>query len=146
VVLAVVFSPIDELVGSDGTTQVVADRISSISEIGLRIAIILLVGLAAPILEELAFRGVLLKVVRRRLGDRAAIAITALVFAVFHWAGVDQGNVAAGLVTMVQLFLVGLALGHLTVRRGRLGPAIFLHAGFNMLTLIVLFFAPSALG
>jgi uncharacterized protein len=89
VVLAVVFSPIAELVDSDGTTQVVADQIAGITDLGLRIAIILLVGLVAPIMEELAFRGVLLSAARRRLGDRAAIAVTALVFSLFHWLGVD---------------------------------------------------------
>lgn len=146
VALAVVFSPIAELVDSDGTTQVVADQIAGITDLGLRIAIILLVGLVAPIMEELAFRGVLLSAARRRLGDRAAIAVTALVFSLFHWLGVDQGNALAGVLTLVQLFLTGLVLGHLAVKHERLGPAIFLHAGFNMLTLMVLFFAPEALG
>lgn len=146
VALAVVFSPIAELVDSDGTTQVVADQIAGITDLGLRIAIILLVGLVAPIMEELAFRGVLLSAARRRLGDRAAIAVTALVFSLFHWLGVDQSNALAGVLTLVQLFLIGLVLGHLAVKHDRLGPAIFLHAGFNMLTLMVLFFAPNALG
>jgi membrane protease YdiL (CAAX protease family) len=146
VVLAVAFLPIARMVNSDGTTQVVADQISGITDLGLRIAIILLVGLVAPVMEELAFRGVLLSATRRRLGDKASIAVTALVFSLFHWLGVDQSNALAGLLTLIQLFLAGLLLGHLAVKHGRLGPAIFLHAGFNMLTLMVLFFAPTALG
>jgi membrane protease YdiL (CAAX protease family) len=146
VVLALLFAPIARLVESDGTTQVVADQIAGITELGLRVAIVLLVGLVAPIMEEIAFRGVLLRAARRRLGDKAAIAATALVFSLFHWLGVDQGNTLAGVLTLVQLFLAGLLLGHLAVKHNRLGPAIFLHAGFNMLTLMALFFAPEALG
>jgi membrane protease YdiL (CAAX protease family) len=145
VVLALVFSPIAQLVDSDGTTQLVAEQISTITSLGLRVAIILLVGLAAPIMEELAFRGVLLKAVRRRLGSRSSIAVTAAVFSLFHWLGVESGNTLAGLLTLVQLFIAGVALGWLTVKHDRLGPAIFLHAGFNMLTLAILFFAPTAL-
>lgn len=144
--LALVFAPLSNLAGSDGTTQIVAERISSVTDLWMRIVLILLVGLLVPIVEELAFRGVLLKAFQRRLDDRAAIVATAFVFAVLHWDGIEAGNIAAGVITLTQLAIVGLVLGGLTVKHGRLGPAILLHAGFNVLTLMILFFAPEALG
>jgi uncharacterized protein len=146
VALALIFAPLAEMAGSDGTTQVVADRISTVTELGLRVAIILLVGLAVPVVEELAFRGVLLKAFQRRLGDRASVLASSVVFSLLHWDGIDSGNVAAGLITLAQLTIVGAVLGALVIRHRRLGPAIFLHAGFNVLTLMVLFFAPEILG
>jgi membrane protease YdiL (CAAX protease family) len=40
---------------------------------------------------------------------------------------------------------MGLVLGYLTLRHDRLGPAIFTHAGFNLLAAIVLLLPPGVL-
>ena len=64
------------------------------------------------------------------------MAVTAAVFALFHLVGVT--SVGAGVLVFLQIFLVGLVLAHVTLRSGRLGPAIFLHAGFNLLAALVL--------
>ncbi|MDH5294129.1 MAG: CPBP family intramembrane metalloprotease [Acidimicrobiia bacterium] len=138
--LAIAFAPIAEFVQSDGPTQVVANEISGITALGSRIAIVLSVGLLTPIAEELTFRGVLLHATRRRLDDRGAQIVTAAIFSVLHWLGIEGGNTWAGLVTLAQLFIVGWILARVTVRTRRLGPAIFMHAGFNTLTLLTLFF------
>ena len=39
---------------------------------------------------------------------------------------------------MPQLFIVGIVLAWVTLRNGRLGPAIFIHSGFNLLAALVL--------
>ena len=139
IAMAIAFSPLAELAGSDGTTQVVAEQIATAEGIVVQIALVLLVGLVAPIMEELAFRGLLLQAVLRRMRPWMAVGLTAIVFSLFHWLGVDQSNVLAGVITLVQLLIVGIVLGALTVRRARLGPAILTHAGFNLVTLILLF-------
>lgn len=139
ILLAIAFSPLAELVDSDGTTQVVADQIASAEGLAVKVMLVLLVGLVAPVMEELAFRGLLLQTLQRRMRPWLAVAVTAVVFSLFHWLGVDQSNVLAGLITLAQLLVVGVVLGALTVRRGRLGPAILTHAGFNLITLLLLF-------
>lgn len=137
--MAIAFSPLAEFVDSDGTTQVVADQIATAEGLAVKVALVILVGLVAPVMEELAFRGVFLQAVLRRMKPWAAIGVTAVVFSLFHWLGVDQSNVLAGVITLVQLLIVGVVLGALTLRRGRLGPAILTHAGFNLVTLLLLF-------
>ena len=52
---------------------------------GVKLALIALVaGLIAPVCEELLFRGLLLRALRRRTTPVAAVAISALVFALAH--------------------------------------------------------------
>ena len=137
--MAIAFQPLAEAVESDGTTQAVADSIASAQQLTVKIAIMVLVGLVAPIMEELAFRGVLLSATRRRIGPVWAAVVTAVVFSLFHTLGIQQDNWLAGLITLLQLLIAGLVLAALTIRRGRLGPAIFTHAGFNLVTLMILF-------
>ena len=43
------------------------------------------------------------------------------------------------MITLPRFFIMGLVLASLTLRRGRLGPAIFTHAGFNLIGVIALF-------
>jgi membrane protease YdiL (CAAX protease family) len=92
----------------------------------------------APITEELTFRGVLLKVFEKR-GRRVTIVLTSLVFAAFHMLGLpgDQFLRAAAIV-FPTIFIVGVVLAWVTLRTGRLGPAIFIHSGFNLLAALVL--------
>jgi len=50
---------------------------------------------------------------------------------------------AAGAVTLLVLFAFGIFLGTLRARTGILGPSIFAHSGFNLMTLVVLYFFPT---
>jgi len=52
---------------------------------------------------------------------------------------------AASAVVLPQLFIVGVVLAWVTVRSGRLGPAIFIHSGFNLLAAVVLLLPPELL-
>ena len=51
----------------------------------------------------------------------------------------------AGALVLPQLFLVGCVLASVTLRSGRLGPAIFIHSGFNLLAALVLLLPPEML-
>jgi membrane protease YdiL (CAAX protease family) len=67
------------------------------------------------------------------------MVITALVFALVHLLGVDPDRfLASAAVVAPPIFLLGLMLAWLTIREGRLGPAIFLHSGWNLLAALVL--------
>jgi hypothetical protein len=81
------------------------------------------VVLAAPVAEELFFRGLLFGGLRRRFGFRAAALISAAVFAAFHVLPL----------LMPLLFVVGLGLAWVYERRGSLLPAMAAHAAFNVI-------------
>lgn len=111
----------------------------------------LAIGLVGPVIEEIFFRGVGLRgalagLLRRsaadtRLADprrraRIAVVATAAVFALLHASEIDDA--VSALVLLPGLFAAGVVLGWLTVRTGRLGPAIVTHVVFNSVAVIAL--------
>jgi membrane protease YdiL (CAAX protease family) len=97
-----------------------------------------------PIAEELMFRGVLLKSLSAG-GIRRASWISAAGFSGYHLFGLT-GDLFAGVLLLFPMFLlVGLVLARVTIRRRRLGPAIFIHSGFNLLAVAVLLIPPEML-
>ena len=82
----------------------------------------------APISEEIFFRGLLQGALRDRLGPAWAVAIASVAFGITHFQ----------LVQFPALVLVGAVHGLLVLRTGRIGPALWSHAGFNAITVAVL--------
>jgi membrane protease YdiL (CAAX protease family) len=80
----------------------------------------------APLFEETLFRGVLLPVLGQRLGGLGAVLASAAVFALAHLS----------LGELVPLFVLGVGLGLLRWRTGRLAPGVFMHGFWNALTFI----------
>jgi len=78
----------------------------------------------APLFEETLFRGVLLPVAARRLGSGWGIVLSAAIFALAHLS----------LGELMPLFLLGLGLGWLRWRSGRLAASVLMHALWNGLT------------
>ncbi len=78
----------------------------------------------APLFEETLFRGVLLPVVGRRWGGPAAVVASAAIFAVAHLS----------LSELAPLFVLGLGLGWLRWRHGRLASCALMHGLWNGLT------------
>jgi uncharacterized protein len=144
--LAVLFLPLTEYFFPDGeSVQQVGSALASLESTAARVAAVLIAVVIAPVTEELTFRGVLLK----SMGNRSRsmiIVVTALVFSAFHVIGLDPAHLLeASAVVLPQLFIVGVVLAWLTLRTGRLGPAIFLHSGFNLLAALVLLVPPELL-
>lgn len=98
-----------------------------------RIALVVMVGVVVPVIEELMFRGVLLRALMRHLGAPLAVLIDALLFGVAHL--LDPNAV----LVLPVLIAFGLVAGWITARTGRLGPAIALHAGFNLVAVFFTF-------
>ena len=80
----------------------------------------------APLFEETLFRGVLLPVLTRHWGAAAGVGLSALVFGLAHLS----------LGELTPLTLLGLALGWLRLRHGRLGPCVLMHCLWNGLTFL----------
>jgi hypothetical protein len=91
--------------------------------------LVLVVVVGAPIIEELFFRGLFHRAIVKRGGPPwLAVAVTAVVFGGIHFQ----------LVQLPALVLFGVVAGWLTVRSGRLGPAVWAHVGFNAITVVAL--------
>jgi len=94
---------------------------------GVSIAVGTLIVLAAPISEEIFFRGFLFGGLRRRLPFVAAAVISAAIFGVFHYTG-------SGSVTLLpQLAALGLVQAWIYERSGSIVPTIGVHMLNNAL-------------
>lgn len=85
---------------------------------------------AAPILEEVLFRGVIFESCRERLGKGGAVLLSALLFGLIHGIPVQ----------IVNAFVVGLILGYIYLRTRSLISVIVLHAINNGLAYISMAF------
>ncbi|MCI8332444.1 MAG: CPBP family intramembrane metalloprotease [Clostridiales bacterium] len=82
---------------------------------------LLLAGIAAPVLEEIVFRKLILGRITQ-FGDGIAIFVSAFIFALIH----------CNLYQFFYAFLLGLVLGGVYCRSGRVLYPILLHASFNL--------------
>ena len=82
--------------------------------------------LIAPFMEELIFRGVLLKKARR-FGDRTAVVFTAVMFGLMH------GNLNQFLYAVV----IGLVLGYIAVRTNRILYNVLIHMAVNSFSTVL---------
>jgi membrane protease YdiL (CAAX protease family)/NAD-dependent dihydropyrimidine dehydrogenase PreA subunit len=94
---------------------------------------VLLVVLVAPLIEEMVFRGVVRGALDVRWGMWPAIGVSAGLFAAYHFN--------AWLI--VPTFVLGLATGWLASTRTGLWPAIWLHALFNAVPVVLAFWPVS---
>lgn len=98
---------------------------------GGAIAVALIVALAvvlAPITEEIALRGVVMKALRSRMGNVAAIGVQGVMFGALHWLP-SLGWENVGLITV--LSITGIVFGLGAWMTGRIGTTIIAHAIFN---------------
>lgn len=86
------------------------------------VGVVAIVGIGAPIAEEIYFRGLILRSVGQRLGAPAGVLISSVLFAGSHFQ----------LVQFPGLLVAGLSFAVLAIRSDRLGLAIACHAGFNL--------------
>jgi membrane protease YdiL (CAAX protease family) len=136
---ALLLLPLSNLLFPDGQPpQDVADQIAQADSALLQIGLVLAAVVLGPVTEELMYRGVLLRALTAR-GETFALWISALVFSLVHVVGLNMEAFWQSAVTVLPpLFILGLILARITQRSGRLGPAIFLHSGWNLLAAFVL--------
>jgi membrane protease YdiL (CAAX protease family)/uncharacterized RDD family membrane protein YckC len=91
-----------------------------------------LVVAAAPLSEEIFFRGFMYGGLRRRLPVWAAAVMAGAVFGLLHYTGPDSVGVVP------QLAVLGVILAWLYERTGSLWPPIILHVFNNSIALVVL--------
>lgn len=116
------------LMGERPPPQRVAQALAETQGLGLRVLAVVAVGIVAPFAEEVVFRGVSFRGLRRRLGFFPAAALSAGLFSLAH---LDLQHV-------LQLFVVGIVLAWTVERSGSILPGILLHAGINLTSLLVI--------
>ncbi len=128
IVAAIVVLPISHLVKH--TPQEVVHELDTAH--GAKLVVLVATALvAAPVVEELFFRGLLLRALERRMSAPAAVTVAALAFGLAHVV-FDFG---AGVV-LPALVALGMLSGYFAVRTGNLSRSILLHMGFNLLAVL----------
>lgn len=118
--------------GPDQSPQAIVDFLLKSSGWQARAAVFGLAVVAAPVAEELIFRGCLYGALRKSGGRVPAIVVSSVLFALIH------GHLPSlpGLIVLA----VGLALVY--ERCGSLWAPISMHASFNALTIVAAIFWP----
>jgi len=88
------------------------------------VLLVAIVVIGAPVIEELFYRGLLLRSLQKLLPDWGAIVLCGLVFGASHFQ----------LLGLPALAAFGMVLAFIAVRTGRLGMAIAAHLSFNAVT------------
>ena len=91
--------------------------------------------IAAPILEELFFRGMIYKRLRDMINVKAAVVISALFFGAFH------GN----LVQFVYAFIIGLMLAYVYEKFKTIWAPVIFHVGANLISVLITEFMPQSM-
>jgi membrane protease YdiL (CAAX protease family) len=117
------------LIGSD-----VAPLRGARHDSSVLIAVVLMVVIGAPFIEELFFRGLLLRSLMPVAGTAGAIVIQGLVFGALHMRpSYGLGNVSI----FVVIAAMGVIQGVVAERFRRLGPGIVAHGFFNLVALLL---------
>ncbi len=102
---------------------------------GLLVAVAIIAIVMAPVVEELLFRGVLLRSLQSRLPAWAAIGVQGACFGLVHLQlGLGLGNV----VLVAILATVGICFGIAAHLTGRLGPSIVAHTILNSIAVVTI--------
>ncbi len=98
------------------------------------VATVIAAVIAAPIVEEIVFRGLILRGFLSRMAPALAVGLQGILFGMAHIDPVrGRGNIGLALV----LSGVGIALGTAAYLARRLGPTIIAHAIFNGVVMII---------
>ena len=135
IVVVLITAPLLELLFPDGAPQQeVASLTEDTTTLVERLLIVAMVGVAAPVVEEMLFRGMLLSRLVRSMSPTWAVLVQALLFGAIHL--LDPSAVAA----LPGLVMIGAVLGYAAIRTGNLSLPIMLHAGVNLTAAIALMF------
>ena len=122
--------------------QALLDTVSGFSGSITAFAIVIGIAVLGPLSEELTFRGLLLQTgIDKGLTPMKATIVSAALFSLVHLVDWSLASLT-GAITLFILFLFGILLAQLRIRTGNLAASIFVHAGFNLTTILALFFYP----
>jgi membrane protease YdiL (CAAX protease family) len=107
--------------------QRAVEILSGVQDPGLKLLAVAAVGLAAPLAEEIVFRGVLYRGLEWRLGPASAYVGSAILFSIAH---LDLDHA-------LHLFALGLVLAWAVERSRSIYPGMILHGAINLSSLLL---------
>jgi len=121
---------------------------ADLTSVGLLVEVLLRIPIETVLVEELVFRGVLHGLLLRLVGPRAALAIGAGIFGLWHvfpeWRSTSDVTAAAGVSPVVAVFgtfvatsIAGVVFGWLRARSGSLVAPVLAHQATNSVGLVV---------
>ncbi|XP_052305603.1 uncharacterized protein LOC18108566 isoform X2 [Populus trichocarpa] len=120
----------DRLIGPKAVNNPIVKEILLSSSIS-KVACILVYCLVTPLLEEIVYRGFLLKSLASTMNWQQAVLLSSAVFSAAHFSGEN----------FIQLFIIGCVLGCSYSWSGNLCSPILTHSLYNALTLIITYFS-----
>lgn len=123
----------EQLAGMNSPTAMLRSAAATVSP-GMAIGMLILVGIFAPFVEEILFRGFAYPPMKRALGIRLGLVLCGAFFAALHFSPLD----------FPVLCLVGIFLAWLYDETGTIAAPFVAHATNNVITLILLFAFPRA--
>jgi len=140
IIIALITAPFIIWLFPDGAPeQGVAEIAGQSKSVIDQLAVFISVAVAAPLVEEMLFRGMLLSWLVRRMSNTLAIVVSAAVFAVVHLLDPNAIALVPG------LFLLGVVLAWVAIRKGDLSLPIALHSGINLLAAISILYGSQLL-
>lgn len=130
VLVPLISFPILKLSGQDADdlakpAQDLADKVHGA---GGAILLLLVVGVIAPLAEELFFRGLLFRAFEKKWSAWWALGLSSAFFALTHFQPLQ----------FLPLMAAGAVFGSLMMLTGRLGTAVVTHMAFNISTVVLL--------
>ena len=124
------------------TSSALNDSRVHVSAATMVFEVLVAIPFGTVVLEELAFRGTLLGLLRRRLSTPWAIGVMAVLFGLWHIKGVlhsPSGGIAVGAVigTVLATTVAGVGFGWLRVKSGSLLAPVLAHIATNSLTFAI---------
>ncbi|MCY3412779.1 MAG: CPBP family intramembrane metalloprotease [Candidatus Heimdallarchaeota archaeon] len=125
---------------SDGeTTSVYNSLASNVFEL---ILLLIVAVIMAPVVEELAFRRVLIPILEEIGGTRFALLLSALIFSSIHWLQDILGSSGDFLMAHIfTTFVLGMLLGYLYIRTRDIKIPIIVHGFNNFIGFVPTFFS-----
>ncbi len=135
-VAAILIWPVVQLFApDDAPRQSIVVAAEEATGTATRLLLLVLIVVVAVIVEEIVFRGMVLAMLRRRMGPWPAILLSGAAFSLLHFL-LDPDAILA----VPGLFIIGIGLGWAALRTGDLSAPIFIHAGVNFTGAVVLLF------
>lgn len=132
---SVALAPLVRWLGDGQAPQEIVRDVGEVRGPGTMLAMAVSVVVLAPAVEELLYRGLLLRALLRWLPTGGAVLTTGVAFGAVHLF--DTGLRPEALPVVVALGGLGVILAVLAVRDGSLSRPIFVHMGFNGVAVLV---------
>ena len=148
IVVSLLMIPLASWLDVQDNPQRVVEQFGDVASGLPLLAAVLSLVVLTPITEEILYRGVLQRAVGRWLAAVPMVAVTSIVWGLAHLldpADADTVWWSQALITFVPITIFGVIAATATVlAKGRLGRAVFLHGGWNLLGVIALIGAQMA--